>query len=95
MEVVMKEELCEKMVEVRSVIGGVMIVVGFEEDVLMSICGYALQSGISLEEKQSFYDELKGEWDRHSADDLVMYLCDFNGHIGGFHGGHGVCQRNL
>ena len=42
-----------------------------------------------LEEKQSFYDELK----MHSADDLVMCMGDFNGHTGrhidGFNGVHG------
>ena len=32
--------------------------VKFEEDVLMLICGYALQSVRFLEERQSFYDEL-------------------------------------
>ena len=32
----------------------VMTVVVFEEEVLRLICGYALQSGRSLEEKQSF-----------------------------------------
>ena len=38
----------------------------------------------------------------HSADDLVMCLHDFNGHIArhidgfdGLHGGYGVGQRNL
>ena len=38
----------------------------------------------------------------HYADDLVMCLGDFNGHIGwhvdgfdGVHGGYGVGQRNL
>ena len=41
-----KEELCEKVVEVR-----VMTVV-FEEDVLR-FCGYAPQRGRSLDEKQS------------------------------------------
>ena len=30
-----------------------------------------------MEEKQSFYDELKDEWDMHSADDLVVCLGDF------------------
>ena len=44
------------------------------------ICGYALQRG-SQEEKQSFYDELKGEWDMHSAGHLVMCLGDLNGGI--------------
>ena len=35
----------------------------------------------------------------HSADDLVMCLDDFNGHVSrhidGFDGGHGVDQRNF
>ena len=69
---------------------------------LRLICGYAPQSGRSLEDKQSFYDELKCEWDMHSADDLVMFLGDFNGHVGwhidgfdGVHGGYGFGQRNL
>ena len=41
---------------------------------LRLICGYALQGERSLEEKQSFYDESKGEWDMHSAGDLVICL---------------------
>ena len=52
--------------------------------------------------KQSFYDELKCEWVRYSADDLAMCLGDINRHIGkhidGFdrvHGGYGVGQRKL
>ena len=52
--------------------------------------------------KQSFNDKLKCEWDMHSSDDLVMCLCDLNGHCGrhtdgfdGVHGGYGVGQRNL
>ena len=66
------------------------------------IFGYAPQSGRSLEEKQSFYDELKCEWDMHCADDLVMCLGDIiehvGRHIGGFngvHGGYSVGHRNL
>ena len=51
--VMVKEELCRKVVEVRRVSDIVMSVVVFEEDVLRLICGYAPQSG-SLEEKQSF-----------------------------------------
>ena len=54
-----KVELCEKMVEVTRVGDRVMTVVVFEEDVLRLICGYAAQSGRRLEEKQSFYDDLK------------------------------------
>ena len=49
--------------------------------------------------KNSLYDEQKCEWDMHSANDLVMCLGDFNGHVGrniyGVHGGYGVGQRNL
>ena len=63
------------------------------------ICGYAPQSGRLLEEKHSFYDKLKCEWDMHSADELVMCLGDLNEYVGRHidrvHGGYGVCQRNL
>ena len=66
---------------------------------LRLICGYAPQSGSCLEEKQSFYNELKGELDMHSVGDLVMCLGDFNGHDGrhidGVHGRCGIMQRNL
>ena len=79
-----------------------MTVVVFEEDVLRLICGYIPQSGRSLEEKQSFYDELKCEWDMHSADDLAVCLDDINRHAGrnidgfdGMHGEYGVGQRNF
>ena len=54
MGVMVKGELCEKVVEVRMVSDRVMTVVVFEGDVLRLICGYALQGGRSLEEKQSF-----------------------------------------
>ena len=74
----------------------------FEEDVLRLICGYSPQSGRSLEQRQSFYDELKCEWNMHSADVLVMCLGDFNGHVGrhidsldGVNEGYGVGQWNL
>ena len=64
-------------VEVRRVSDRVMtVVVVFKEDVLRLICGHAPQSGRSLEEKQSFYDELKCKWDMYFADDLVMCLGD-------------------
>ena len=54
MGVMVKEELCEKVVEVRWVSDRVMaVVLVFEEDVLRLTCGYALQSGRSLEEKLS------------------------------------------
>ena len=79
-----------------------MTLVFVEDDALSWICWYAPQSGRGLEEKQSFYDELKCEWDMYSTDDLVMYLCYINGHVDrhidgfdGVHGRHGKGQRNL
>ena len=47
-----KEELCEQLVEVRRVSDRVMTVVVFEKDVQRLICGHAPQSGRSLDEKQ-------------------------------------------
>ena len=96
-----KEELCEDVVEVRMVSDIVMTVVVFEDGVLRLICGHAPQSGKSFTVKQSFHDELKCECDMHSTGDLIC-LGDFNGHVGrhidgldGVHGGYGVGQRNL
>ena len=81
--VMVKDKLCENMVEVRRVSDRVMtVVVLFEEDVLRLICGYAPQSGRRLEEKQSFYGEVKCVLDMYSAVGLVMCLGDFNGHVG-------------
>ena len=100
--VMVKEELCEKVLEVRRVRDRVMTLVILEADVLRMICEYAPQCGRRSEKTQYFYDELKCEWDMHSTDDLVMCLGDINGHIGrhidgldGVHGGLGVGQRNL
>ena len=60
--VVVKNELCDKMVDIRRVSDRVMtVVVVLEMDVLRLMYGYAPQSGRSLHEKQSFYDEPKGE----------------------------------
>ena len=57
---------------------------------LGQICLYPPQNGGSLKEKQSFYEELRGEWDMHSKGDLVMCLGDINGH-GGIH----ICGYNV
>ena len=66
---------------------------------LRLICWYAQQNGRCLGEKQSFYDELIGKCDIHSADDLVMCLDNSNGHVGrhidGVHVGYGVDQRKF
>ena len=97
------EKLCEKVVAVRRVSDSVMtVVIVFDEDVLKLISGCVPQSGRSLEEKQSFYDKLKCEWNMHSAGDLVMSLGDFNEHVSrhidgfdGILGWYGVGQMDL
>ena len=61
--VVVKEELCEEVVEVRRLRSDDCCCCCFLEDVVRLTCEYAAQSGRSLEEKLSFYDELKCEWD--------------------------------
>ena len=51
----MKEELCEKVVEVRRVSDRAMaVVLAFEEDVLKILCRYALQSGRSFDENSLY-----------------------------------------
>ena len=81
MGIMMKEQLSEKVVEIRMNDGVMAVVLIFEEDVLRLSCAYAPQSGRSFDEKQSFY-EMKGEWDMHSAVDLAMCLGDINRFIG-------------
>ena len=89
-----KEELCEKVVEVRRRSDRVMsIVMVFEEEVLRVICGYGPQSGRTNAEKDQFYDALASEWELHNEGELVLGMGDFNGHVGkwieGFEGVHG------
>ena len=73
MGIIVMEELCENVVEVRRVSDRMMAVVMVFEDVLRLICGYAPQSRGSLGEKLSFY-EVKGEWDVHNVDESSCVL---------------------
>jgi len=101
--ILIKEELCEKVVEVRRKSDRVMaVVLIFEEVVVRVICAHGPQSGRSEEEKDVFYDEMVSEWDLSMAKEFVLGLGDFNGHVGkwtegfeGVHGGNGVGKRNL
>ena len=98
----MKEELCEKVVEIRRTSDRIMtMVLIFGEEVVRLICAYAPQSGLPLEEKQKFYDEMARVWDLKNSSDMVLGLGDFNGHVGkksegfeGVHGGYGIGERN-
>ena len=50
----------------------IAIVMVFEQDVLLTICGYALQCGGCLDEEESFYDQLNNEKNMHGVDDLIV-----------------------
>lgn len=101
--VLVKEELCEKVVEVRRRSDRVMtVIMAFEEEVVRIICVYSPQSGRTDAEKERFYDELSSEWDLQSVGELVLGMGDFNGHVGkridgyeGVHGGNGIGERNV
>ena len=103
MVVLGKEELCEKVVEVRRKSNRVMtVVMALEEEVVRIICVYGLQSGRTCAEKERFYGDLGSEWDLHSVGELVLGMGDFNGHVGkwiegyeGMHGGNGIGERNV
>ena len=56
-----------------------------------------LHKVVEVLKKNSVYDVLNGEWDMHSAANLVMWLGVFNGHVGrhigvfdGVNGGYGI-----
>ena len=101
--ILVKEELCEKVVEVRRKSDRVMtIVMAFEEEVVRIVCVYGPQSGRSGEEKLHFYDELASEWILRNTGEMVLALGDYNGHVGkqvdgyeGVHGGFGIGERNM
>ena len=101
--VLVKEELCEKVVEVgRKSDRVMMVVMALEEEVVRIICVYGRQSGRTGAEKEHFYDDLRSEWDLHNMGELVLDMGDFNGHVGkqvegyeGVHGGNGIGERNV
>ena len=98
-----KEELCEKVVEVRRKSDRVMtVVMALEEEGVRVICVYGPQSGRTDAEKERFYDDLRSEWDLHNMGELVLGTGDFNGQVGkriegyeGVHGGNGIGERNM
>ena len=101
--ILVKEELCEKMVEVRRRCDRVMgIGLVFGEEVVRVICAYAPQSGKPDSEKELFYEEMAREWSMANANEMELGLGDFNGHVGkcaegfeGIHGGYGIGKRNV
>ena len=99
--ILVKEVLCEKVVDVRRRSDRVMVVVlAFGKQVIRVISAYG-QAGRLLEEKHRFYDKLAGEYKLQNPSDVVFKLGDFNGHVGeeiegfeGVHGGNEIGQRN-
>ena len=60
--IMVKKELCEKVVEVRRKSDRVMtLVLAFEGKLVRLICAYGPQNGRALVEKDQFYDKMKNE----------------------------------
>ena len=71
--ILVKEELCEKVVEVRRRCDKVMAIgLVFEEEVVRVICAYAPQSGKPVAEKERFYEDMAREWSVANENELVM-----------------------
>ena len=81
--ILVKEDLCEKVVEVKRRCDRVMAIgLVFGEEVVTVICAYAQQSGKPDSEKERFYEEMAREWSMANANEMVLGLEDFNGHVG-------------
>ena len=100
--ILVKEELCEKVVEVRRRCDRVMAIgLVFEEEMVRVICAYAPLTEKPEAEKERFYQEMAREWSVANEIELVLGLEDFNGHVGkcaegfeGIHGEYGIKKRN-
>ena len=95
--ILVKEELSENVVEIRRRCDRVMATeLVFGEEVVRVICAHAQQSGKPDSEKERFYEEMACEWSMANANEMVLELGDFNGHVGkyakGFEGIHGGCE---
>ena len=95
-----KEELCENVVEIRRCDRVIAIGLVFGEEVVRVICAYAPQSGKPDSEKELFYEEMAREWSMANANEMVLGLGDFNGHeekcaerFKGIHGGYGIGKK--
>ena len=73
--ILMKEELCEKVVEVqRKSDRMTAMVLVFEEEVIIVICAYAPQVGRSECEKDQFYNDMASEWDLQNPREVVLLV---------------------
>ena len=74
MGILVKEELCEKVVEVRRCDRVTAIGLVLEEEVVRVICAHAPQSGKPDAEKERFYEKLAREWSVANENELVLGL---------------------
>ena len=101
--ILVREDLCMNVVEINRILDRVMVVVIiFGIKVVRIVCAYAPQCGRSMSEKERFYEEMARGCEVENANEVLICLGDFNGHIGkevdgfeGVHGGFGIGKRNL
>ena len=79
-----------------------MLKLAFEGNILYVLSCYAPQSGLTVEEKTKFYDDLLAISARIEGNCVLFPCGNFNGHIGtnaagydGVHGGYGFGDRNM
>ena len=100
--VMIKEELSDKVLEVRRKSDRVMsLLLVLGKRLTRVVCAYAPQQGRTMEEKLEFYDDMLAELLLVGHDEFLIVGGDFNGHVGeaadGYeevHGGYGVGERN-
>ena len=101
--ILVREDLCMNVVEINRISDKVMVVVIiFGKKVVRIVCSYAPQGGRSMSEKEKFYEEMGRGCEVENANEVLICLGDFNGHIGkkvdgfeGVHGGFRIGKRNL
>ena len=94
--------MCDEVVEVRRVDGGLMVAVLMHGTQLLHVVSaYVPQAGRSDVEKNIFYEKFAKESKRVGPHEFVVAAGDFNGHVGahpdGFEGVHwrfGIGARN-
>ena len=100
--ILVREDLCMNVVEINRISDRVMVVVIiFGKEVVRIVCAYAPQCGKSVSENK-FYEEMARGCEVENANEVLICLGDFNGHIGkevdgfeSFYGGFGIGKRNL
>ncbi|ESN92893.1 hypothetical protein HELRODRAFT_165025 [Helobdella robusta] len=98
--VMVREELVEKVLEVRRRSNGVIVMVMvFGKVIVRVISGYAPQQSRKEEEKDRFYDDVSDEIGQAGLNEFVVLLGDLNGHVGadadGYEGVHEEGRRVL